>query len=103
MTRAASGVAFSVRRLAARVHGSPAGAASSSFLRLRRGALDPTGRTLQERRWWGWLDHASDRALIVHGPYPHPAEAHHAARPMVDEVRLTQLAAPAAMAERSAP
>jgi hypothetical protein len=45
-------------------------------------------------RWFGWLDNTTSRALIIHGPYPHPAEAASAARPLVDEIRLDQLAPP---------
>jgi hypothetical protein len=56
--------------------------------------LASNGRKLAEHRWWGWLDHSTDRALIVHGPYEHPTPAHVAARPTIDEVRLTQLDPP---------
>ena len=44
---------------------------------------DPSGRPIEAhtRRWYGWLDHATDFALIVHGPYPHPRPAAAAARP----------------------
>jgi hypothetical protein len=47
-----------------------------------------------EHRWWGWLDHSTDRALIVHGPYTHPDDAHRDARRIIDDVRLAQLAGP---------
>ena len=44
--------------------------------------------------WYGWLDHATDRALIVRGPYLHSGAAIDDARMLVDEIRLAQLAAP---------
>ena len=43
--------------------------------------------------WYGWLDHATDRALILHGPFQHAAAALDDARPLVDEIRLAQLTA----------
>jgi hypothetical protein len=46
------------------------------------------------RRWYGWLHHATDLAIIVTGPYPHPAPAVDAALPAVDEIRLDQLDPP---------
>ena len=54
----------------------------------------PDGPTV---RWFGWLANTTTRALIIHGPYPHPADAHTAAQPVIDEVRLEQLAAPVAV------
>jgi hypothetical protein len=45
-------------------------------------------------RWFGWLDNTTSRALIIHGPYPHPSDAAAAARPLIDEIRLDQLAPP---------
>ena len=45
-------------------------------------------------RWWGWIQRGGDCALIVVGPYRHPALADVDARVVVDEVRLSQLAAP---------
>lgn len=45
-------------------------------------------------RWWGWIERCSVRALVVVGPYDHPLHAARDARPVVDEVRLGQLAAP---------
>ncbi len=45
-------------------------------------------------RWWGWIERCSLRALVVIGPYDHPLHATVAARSVVDEVRLSQLAAP---------
>jgi hypothetical protein len=45
-------------------------------------------------RWFGWLDNTTSRALIVHGPYHHPSDAAAAARPLIDEIRLDQLAPP---------
>ncbi len=44
--------------------------------------------------WYGWLQHATDRAIVVHGPYPTPGDALTAARPLIDEVRLAQLMLP---------
>jgi hypothetical protein len=54
----------------------------------QRGLAGPTAR------WYGWVDHATDRALVVRGPYPHPADAAEAARLVIDELRLDQLDAP---------
>ena len=45
-------------------------------------------------RWWGWIQRGGGRALIIVGPYDHPADAEADARAVVDEVRLSQLAAP---------
>lgn len=45
-------------------------------------------------RWWGWIERCSLRALVVTGPYDHPLHAANDARSVVDEVRLSQLAAP---------
>ena len=55
---------------------------------------DRHGKPIPRRttRWFGWLDHATDYALVVHGPYDHPNTAAVAARPIVDELRLSQLA-----------
>jgi hypothetical protein len=57
---------------------------------------DPWARPIEAdtRRWYGWLDHATDYALIVRGPYAHPRRAVDAARPIVDELRLDQLDPP---------
>jgi hypothetical protein len=46
-------------------------------------------------RWFGWLDNTTSRALIIHGPYPHPSDAAAAAQALIDEIRLDQLAPPA--------
>jgi hypothetical protein len=54
----------------------------------RRGIVGPTVR------WFGWLDHATDRALVVHGGYEQPADALVDANRVVDELRLEQLDAP---------
>ena len=61
--------------------------------------LDRYGRPISAHPscWFGWLDHATDYALIIHGPYDHPAAAADAARPVVDELRLSQLPPPAAV------
>jgi hypothetical protein len=58
---------------------------------------DAHGRALPEAtaRWYGWLDHATDYALIIHGPYVHPSDAVEAARSTVNDLRLAQLDAPA--------
>lgn len=45
-------------------------------------------------RWFGWLECATPLALIINGPYPHPELALVDARPVVDEIRLAQLAPP---------
>ncbi|MBI5089640.1 MAG: hypothetical protein HZB15_12515 [Actinobacteria bacterium] len=45
-------------------------------------------------RWWGWIERCNLRALVVIGPYDHPLHAANAARPIVDEVRLSQLDVP---------
>lgn len=56
---------------------------------------DPqAGRDGPTARWYGWVDHATDRALVVHGPFPYPSDAVDAARAVVDELRLDQLDAP---------
>jgi len=57
---------------------------------------DPMGTPIEAstHRWYGWLDHATDLALIVHGPYTHPARAVADAQPIVDEIRLDQLDPP---------
>jgi hypothetical protein len=57
---------------------------------------DPHGRPIDTctARWYGWLDHATDYALIIHGPYRHPLLAADAARPVVDELRFDQLDPP---------
>ena len=54
----------------------------------RRGISGPTVR------WFGWLDHATERALVIQGHYDHPAEALVDANRVVDELRLEQLDAP---------
>ena len=45
-------------------------------------------------RWWGWIQRGGDQALIIVGPYRHPMLAEADARVVIDEVRLSQLAAP---------
>jgi hypothetical protein len=59
-------------------------------------ANDPAGNAVPgvTRHWYGWLDHISDRALIVHGPFDSPAAAHQAARPAIDLVRMNELTGP---------
>ena len=56
-------------------------------------STDAGGETLSTH-WYGWLDHATDRALIVRGPNRHSSAAIDAARLLVDEIRLAQLAEP---------
>ncbi|MEK7423968.1 MAG: hypothetical protein AAB131_09035 [Actinomycetota bacterium] len=56
---------------------------------------DAAGSCTLARRWFGWLTHATDRALVVTGPYATPAKTHAAATPVIDEVRLAQLIGPA--------
>jgi hypothetical protein len=51
-------------------------------------------------RWFGWLDNTTTRALIIHGPYHHPTNAAAAARPLIDEIRLDQLAPPTTTDQR---
>lgn len=48
----------------------------------------------QFARWWGWVQRITPYGLVVVGPYDHPMRAVEAARPILDELRLTQLAAP---------
>ncbi len=59
-------------------------------------SADPDGQPMRAHThcWYGWLDHATTLALIVHGPYPTPGSAHCGARPVIDEVRLAQLDPP---------
>jgi hypothetical protein len=57
-------------------------------------ADSPRGLAGPTARWYGWVDHATDRALVVRGPFPHPTDAAAAARLVVDELRLDQLDAP---------
>lgn len=45
-------------------------------------------------RWWGWIERISSRALVIIGPYDHPARAEADARSTIDEIRLSQLAEP---------
>lgn len=45
-------------------------------------------------RWFGWIERATAFAVIVSGPYEHPECAIIDARPVVDELRLSQLASP---------
>lgn len=58
--------------------------------------LDPHSQPIAgtAQRWFGWIRDATDHALIITGPYPTPATAHHAARALVDEIRCDQLPAP---------
>lgn len=62
-----------------------------SWLHPHRPDLDRT------YRWYGWLAYATPLALVVNGPYPHPAHAVRAAQHVVDEVRLAQLVEPACL------
>jgi hypothetical protein len=56
-------------------------------------ALDPNGQPIAgtDSRWFGWLSHATDQALIVVGPYCLPGPAAADAQPVIDEVRCDQL------------
>ena len=65
-------------------------------------ADEPRGLAGPTARWYGWVDHATDRALVMRGPYPHPIHAVQAARAVVDEIRLDQLDAPACSTVESA-
>lgn len=44
-------------------------------------------------RWFGWLSDLTPLAAIVVGPYPDASSAAETARPLVDEVRCSQLLA----------
>ena len=55
--------------------------------------IDDTDSTASTT-WYGWLDHATDRALIVRGRYRDANCALDGARLLVDEIRLAQLVAP---------
>ena len=59
-------------------------------------AFDSNDRPIPEctSRWYGWLHHATDLALIVYGPYDHPQPATEAAREVINEIRLDQLDPP---------
>ena len=59
-------------------------------------AFDSNDRPMPEctSRWYGWLHHATDLAVIVYGPYDHPQPATEAAREVINEIRLDQLDLP---------
>lgn len=42
-------------------------------------------------RWYGWLHYATDRGIVVYGPFTTAIAAEDAARPLIDELRLAQL------------
>lgn len=42
-------------------------------------------------RWIGWLQRTTAHAVILRGPYPHPADAELDATTVIDEVRLNTL------------
>ena len=71
----------------------PATTAIGDVVEFGVGWTDARGET-ECVRWWGWIERCSLRALVVIGPYDHPLHAATAARCVVDEVRLSQLAAP---------
>lgn len=52
------------------------------------------GSCNRARRWFGWLTHATDRALVIAGPFASPDQCHAAALPAIDEIRLAQLVGP---------
>jgi hypothetical protein len=74
----------------------PATLAIGDVLEFGAWRLDRHGRATSAKPacWFGWLDYATDYALIIHGPFHHPAAAAVAARPVVDELRLRQLSPP---------
>jgi hypothetical protein len=45
-------------------------------------------------RWFGWVTHGTERALVLDGPHCDAEAALAAARPTIDEIRLLQLAGP---------
>ena len=47
-----------------------------------------------DRRWYGWVTHGTERALVLDGPHPDANAAFAAARPTIDEIRLAQLTGP---------
>ena len=59
----------------------------------------PWGSGVDSSRWFGWVTHCTERALVLDGPYHDAREAHAAARPTIDEIRLLQLAGPRIGAE----
>ncbi|MDO8392460.1 MAG: hypothetical protein Q7V57_18455 [Actinomycetota bacterium] len=74
----------------------PATLAAGDIIEFGITTHDPHGAPIAAAtyRWYGWLHHATDLALIVHGPYAHPTDAVVAARPVIDEIRLDQLDPP---------
>jgi hypothetical protein len=57
-------------------------------------AHDRSGRIAAMARWFGHINYATDLALVVTGPFPHPQDAWDAGQRLVDEIRLAQLPAP---------
>lgn len=47
-----------------------------------------------DSRWYGWVTHGTERALVLDGPHPDANAAFAAARPTIDEIRLAQLTGP---------
>lgn len=57
------------------------------------GVTWPDDRQPPIRRWYGWLQRCTVHALVLVGPFEHPALALESATPTIDELRLAQLAA----------
>jgi hypothetical protein len=59
-------------------------------------ALDADGHALADttRRWFGWLAELTPFAAIIVGPYVDAWQAAKAGRPLVDEIRCSQLQGP---------
>ncbi|MCU1364871.1 MAG: hypothetical protein JWL72_4481 [Ilumatobacteraceae bacterium] len=55
--------------------------------------LDPYGLPIpgSMTRWYGWLHYATNRGIVVYGPFTKAVAAEDAARPLVDELRLAQI------------
>ena len=47
-----------------------------------------------DSRWYGWVTHGTERALVLDGPHADAHQALAAARPTIDEIRLAQLSGP---------
>lgn len=54
---------------------------------------------IHSSRWYGWVTHGTELALVLDGPHCDAHDAFAAARPAIDEIRLAQLAGPAIEAD----
>lgn len=90
---AADGWSALVWRTGERGWSIPSTIAMGDVIEFGAGAIDSHGVTRFDR-WWGWIERVSASALVVVGPYDHPVHAEASARSTVDELRLSQLAAP---------